>query len=74
VLEKLTCEGEFLDGAKEVTIRDQCANGRRHEYDDSLQAAVYMLPVEQEHLQWTKNGADRHQEQAVRYRRDHYRE
>ena len=71
---KLIFEGECLDGAEEVTIRDQYVSEEHHEYDDSPQAAVRALLVEKEHLQRTKIDADRHQEQSVRCRRDHYRE
>ncbi len=72
--EKLIYEGKCLDGAKEAAIPHRRVSEGHHEYDDSHQAAVRALLVKEGHLQWTRTDADRHQEQLVRYQRDHYRE
>ena len=63
VREKLICEGECLDGAKEGAIPHRYASAEYHEYDDTSQVAVHARSVQKGHLQWTKTDADRHQAQ-----------
>jgi hypothetical protein len=73
-LQRFICEEGFLEAAMGSTIPNRYVNAVHHECDDSHQAAARASLAGKERLQWTKTGADRHQEQSVTCLPDRYRE
>jgi hypothetical protein len=71
---RLTSEEEWHGEGMEEVTPDRSVYAAYREYGDTAQAVPRAMPAWEVDLQSTRNGADRHQEQWVKYRPDRYRE